>query len=98
MLLFLWLNLVYITFSASDLHLKVKEGERFQLKFDYYVQREIVSGLKYVHRVGRMGIRVAKETFMIGSYGPAAELKSFTTPWEHAPSGKIRYYIWHFTF
>ncbi|CAD5221981.1 unnamed protein product [Bursaphelenchus xylophilus] len=73
----------------SDFTLKIKEGERFQLRFEYYVQREIVSGLRYIHRVSRLGIRVAKETYMIGSYGPAAEIKTFLTPWENAPSGMM---------
>ncbi|KAI6207218.1 hypothetical protein M3Y99_01861100 [Aphelenchoides fujianensis] len=69
--------------------LKVKEGERYKLQFDFHVQREIVCGLKYLHKVSRSIVPVAKEKYMIGSYGPSKEVVSYTTPWENAPSGAL---------
>jgi Rho GDP-dissociation inhibitor len=68
--------------------LKVKEDEKYRIQFQFYVQREIVCGLKYFHRVSRL-VTVAKEQYMIGSYPPSKDLVTFVTPWETAPSGKI---------
>ncbi|VDM62176.1 unnamed protein product [Angiostrongylus costaricensis] len=67
----------------------LKEGCQYRLRFEFYVQREIVTGLKYIHKVSRHGIQVLKETFMVGSYGPKKELQSYTTPIEEAPSGLL---------
>ncbi|VDL71933.1 unnamed protein product [Nippostrongylus brasiliensis] len=68
---------------------KLKEGCQYRLRFDFYVQREIVTGLKYVHKVSRHRVPVLKETFMVGSYAPKKELQSYTTPLEEAPSGML---------
>ena len=67
------------------------------------MQREIVSGLKYVQRVTRMNVpgtvllptvilfhgrfAVDKDEFMVGSYGPKTDVQSYTTPMDEAPSG-----------
>ncbi|KJH43030.1 RHO protein GDP dissociation inhibitor [Dictyocaulus viviparus] len=67
----------------------LKEGCQYRLRFDFYVQREIVTGLKYIHKVSRHGVQVLKETFMVGSYAPRKELQSYTTPVEEAPSGLL---------
>lgn len=67
----------------------LKEGCQYRLRFDFYVQREIVTGLKYIHKVSRHGVQVWKETFMVGSYGPKKELQSYTTPVEEAPAGLL---------
>ena len=34
----------------------LKEGVQFRIKIDFIVQREIVSGLKYVQKTSRMGV------------------------------------------
>ena len=34
----------------------MKEGVQFRIRIDFIVQREIVSGLKYVQKTSRMGI------------------------------------------
>ncbi|XP_005097358.1 rho GDP-dissociation inhibitor 1 [Aplysia californica] len=67
----------------------LKEGCKYQIKIYFYVQREIVSGLRYEHKVYRKGISVDKMKQMMGSYGPKTELQSFTTQTEDAPSGLL---------
>jgi len=67
----------------------LKEGCTYRVKIYFFVQREIVTGLKYVQRSMRKGIQVDKQTNMVGSYGPKMELQSYTTPAETAPSGMI---------
>jgi len=65
----------------------IKEGVSFRIRIDFVVQREIVTGLKYVQRTSRMGVTVDKLTHMVGSYAPKTELQSYTTPSEDAPQG-----------
>ena len=65
----------------------IKEGVQFRIRIDFYVQREIVSGLKYVQKTSRMAVTVDKMTHMVGSYAPKKELQSYTTPVEDAPQG-----------
>lgn len=72
--------------SADSFTLRVKEDEKYRIRFDFHVQREIVCGLKYLHKVTRL-VPVAKEQYMIGSYPPSTQLVSFLTPWETTPSG-----------
>jgi hypothetical protein len=67
----------------------LKEGCHYKVKIYFYVQREIVQGLKYVQQTYKAGIRVDKNTFMVGSYGPKKELQSYTAPQDEAPSGMI---------
>jgi hypothetical protein len=69
--------------------LVLKEGVQYRVKIYFYVQREIVQGMKYVQQTYKTGIKVDKNTFMVGSYGPKKELQSYTTPPEEAPSGMI---------
>ena len=65
----------------------IKEGIQFRIRIDFFVQREIVAGLKYVQKTSRLGVTVDKMTHMVGSYAPKKELQSYTTPWDDAPSG-----------
>jgi len=68
----------------------LKEGCKYQIKVYFYVQRDIVSGLKYQQKVYKAGIKVDSMHQMMGSYGPKKELHSFTTPQEEAPSGMLK--------
>lgn len=70
-------------------HFVLKEGCSYKVKIWFYVQRDIVSGLKYVQKAHKMGIKIDSTTFMVGSYGPKRELQSYTTQAEDAPSGMI---------
>ncbi|XP_050393667.1 rho GDP-dissociation inhibitor 1 [Patella vulgata] len=67
----------------------IKEGCTYRVRIYFYVQREIVTGLKYKQKASRGGIKVDKTNFMVGSYGPKMDLQSFTTPPEEAPSGMV---------
>lgn len=67
----------------------LKEGCKFKIKIDFYVQRDIVNGLKYVQKTYRLGARVDRMTHMIGSQAPKMEVQSSTTPEENAPSGLL---------
>ncbi|KAG8436103.1 hypothetical protein GDO86_007275 [Hymenochirus boettgeri] len=67
----------------------LKEGVEYRAKIHFKVNKEIVSGLKYVQQTYRAGIKVAKATFMVGSYGPRSEEYEFLTPVEEAPTGML---------
>ncbi|ELU09039.1 hypothetical protein CAPTEDRAFT_121631 [Capitella teleta] len=67
----------------------LKEATQYRVKIYFYVQREIVPGLKYTQASYRKGIKVDKTTFMVGSYPPKMELQSYTSPIEETPSGMI---------
>jgi len=73
----------------------IKEGVQYRIRIEFYVQHEIVTGLKYVQKTSRKGIQVDKMTHMVGSYAPKKELQSYTTPIEDAPSGML--YRGHYT-
>lgn len=68
----------------------IKEGIQYKIKIEFYVQREIVHGLKYVQKTSRLGVPVDKMTQMVGSYPPKKEIQSFTLQnFEEAPSGLL---------
>jgi len=67
----------------------IKEGIEYRLKIKFFIQHEVVSGLKYLQVVKRKGIRVDKTEEMIGSYGPAAEAYEKKFLAEEAPSGML---------
>ncbi|XP_066261763.1 rho GDP-dissociation inhibitor 1 [Euwallacea similis] len=67
----------------------IKEGVSYKIRIEFFVQREIVHGLKYVQKTSKMGIPVDKMTHMVGSYAPKTEIQSYTTPSEDAPSGMM---------
>lgn len=67
----------------------IKEGCKYRLKIYFYTQREIVSGLKYIQRSFRKGIKVDKTEIMLGSYPPKKDLQEYMTPVEEAPHGML---------
>lgn len=67
----------------------VKEGIQYRIRIEFFVQREIVTGLKYVQKIYRHGLQVEKMNQMVGSYAPKKEIQSFTTPQEDMPSGML---------
>ncbi|VDM26965.1 unnamed protein product [Toxocara canis] len=73
----------------NDAVFKIKEGAAYRIRFDFFVQREICTGLKYKQKVTRHSIAVDRDTFMVGSYAPKMELQSYTTPLDEAPSGVL---------
>lgn len=75
--------------KLKDEAFTIKEGISYKIRIEFHVQREIVTGLKYVQRTFRKGILVDKMTQMVGSYAPKTEIQSYTTPMEDAPSGLL---------
>jgi len=78
--------------QLSDLQgqsISIKEGSEYRMRVNFQVQREIVSGLKYVQKVYRAGIQMDKDEFMVGSFPPRLEMYSFTTPFDEAPHGMM---------
>ncbi|KAF2356383.1 Rho protein GDP-dissociation inhibitor [Trinorchestia longiramus] len=75
--------------KLKDSPFTIKEGITYRIRIDFQVQREIVTGLKYVQRTSRKGIQVDKMTHMVGSYAPMETMQSYTTPPEDAPSGML---------
>ncbi|XP_043924056.1 rho GDP-dissociation inhibitor 2 isoform X1 [Protopterus annectens] len=67
----------------------LKEGVEYRVKICFKVNRDIVSGLKYIQHTSRKGVKVDKATFMVGSYGPRKEEYEFLTPKEEAPKGTL---------
>lgn len=73
----------------SQTNFVVKEGTPFKIRISFQVQREIVTGLQYVHAVKRMGLKVDTETHMCGSFAPKLDMQEFTTPQQDVPSGML---------
>uniref|UniRef100_UPI00398F4801 rho GDP-dissociation inhibitor 3 isoform X1 n=1 Tax=Pristiophorus japonicus TaxID=55135 RepID=UPI00398F4801 len=67
----------------------LKEGVEYRLKINFKVNREIVSGLKYVHYTCKGRLQASKDTYMVGSYGPRADEYEFVSPIEEAPKGMM---------
>ncbi|CAL8333446.1 unnamed protein product [Lota lota] len=67
----------------------LKEGVEYKIKISFKVNKEIVSGLKYVQLTYRKGVRIDKSDYMVGSYGPRPDEYDFLTPLEEAPKGML---------
>uniref|UniRef100_A0A674I787 Rho GDP dissociation inhibitor gamma n=1 Tax=Terrapene triunguis TaxID=2587831 RepID=A0A674I787_9SAUR len=67
----------------------LKEGVDYRVKISFKVNKEIVCGLKYLHHTYRKGLKVDKDVYMMGSYGPRAEEYEFLTPPDEAPKGML---------
>ncbi|KAG8138033.1 putative LOC417941-like protein [Naja naja] len=67
----------------------LKEGAEYRVKIHFKVNKDIVSGLKYLQNTYRKGVKVDKAVFMVGSYGPRPEEYEFMTPIEEAPKGMV---------
>ncbi|OLN87354.1 Rho GDP-dissociation inhibitor [Colletotrichum chlorophyti] len=78
--------------SLKDKPFKIKEGAKFTMVAKFKVQHEILSGLQYVQVVKRKGIRVSKDSEMLGSYAPNTDKQpTYTKRFqeEDAPSGML---------
>lgn len=51
--------------------------------------KEIITGLKFETHLYKSGIPVDKMKHMMGSYGPKAEVQSFTSAMDEAPKGML---------
>lgn len=71
---------------------RIKENAKFTMVAKFKVQHEILSGLHYVQVVKRKGIRVSKDSEMIGSYAPNTDKSpTYTKKFqeEEAPGGMM---------
>ena len=75
--------------TLKDKPFIIKEGCQYRIKIEFKIQNEVVSGLRYVDAVYRKGVRVERNNFMLGSYGPKAETQVAQTPWQEMPSGML---------
>lgn len=75
--------------TLKDTAIVIKEGSQYHIEIGFKIQHEVVSGLKYLQAVYRKGIRVSKDSFMLGSYGPKSEDQTARTRVEEAPSGML---------
>uniref|UniRef100_A0A7E4ZSC0 Rho GDP-dissociation inhibitor 1 n=1 Tax=Panagrellus redivivus TaxID=6233 RepID=A0A7E4ZSC0_PANRE len=75
--------------APNDFTLTVKEGCNYNIRITYFVQREIVSGLRYTHRIKRLGVPLDREVYMFGSFAPRKEAYEYTSPAEEAPTGML---------
>eukprot|EP00761_Pharyngomonas_kirbyi_P011786 gb/GECH01011812.1/.p1 GENE.gb/GECH01011812.1/~~gb/GECH01011812.1/.p1 ORF type:complete len:196 (+),score=51.18 gb/GECH01011812.1/:1-588(+) len=67
----------------------VKEGISFHYRITFHTQHEICSGLKYSTTFYKKGIRVDKNSYMVGSYPPRKEEYVWESPPETIPSGMM---------
>ncbi|KAM8773254.1 rho GDP-dissociation inhibitor 1-like [Acanthopagrus latus] len=67
----------------------LKEGVEYKIKISFKVNKEIVSGLKYVQQTYRKGVKIDKSDYMVGSYGPRPAEYDFLTTVEEAPKGVL---------
>ncbi|KAF4092683.1 hypothetical protein AMELA_G00023540 [Ameiurus melas] len=67
----------------------LKEGVEYKIKISFKVNKDIVSGLKYVQQTFRKGVKLDKSDYMVGSYGPRPSEYEFLTPLEEAPKGLL---------
>ncbi|XP_047214873.1 rho GDP-dissociation inhibitor 1-like [Girardinichthys multiradiatus] len=66
----------------------LKEGVEYRIKINFKVNKDIVSGLKYMQQTFRKGVKVDKSDYMVGSYGPRPDEEyEFLTTLEEAPKG-----------
>ena len=68
-------------------HYEIAEGSAFKLKIRYYVQHDIVVGLRFVNSVTKLLVKVDEIDDNIGSFAPKAERYEFTSREDEAPSG-----------
>uniref|UniRef100_A0AC35TPB9 RHO protein GDP dissociation inhibitor n=1 Tax=Rhabditophanes sp. KR3021 TaxID=114890 RepID=A0AC35TPB9_9BILA len=73
----------------SDLSIAIQEGTTYRIVFEFYVQREIITGLKYCQKISRHGLPIDKESIMLGSYAPTLKLNTYKTPASEAPKGML---------
>ncbi|CAK7222909.1 rho GDP dissociation inhibitor [Sporothrix bragantina] len=89
--------------TLKDHPFTIKEGSKFTMVATFMVQHEVLSGLRYVQVVKRKGVRVSKDSEMLGSYAPSTDKQPLYTKRfqeEEAPSGMLArgHYVAYSTF
>eukprot|EP01006_Ploeotia_vitrea_P008736 TRINITY_DN20892_c0_g1_i2.p3 TRINITY_DN20892_c0_g1~~TRINITY_DN20892_c0_g1_i2.p3 ORF type:complete len:113 (-),score=69.00 TRINITY_DN20892_c0_g1_i2:48-386(-) len=75
--------------DGKENHYILKEGAAFNMRLKWYVQKDMVTGLKWINCVYKMKVRVDKEEVMLGSFAPRTEAYEHTFAADEAPSGFV---------
>jgi len=75
--------------KIKDQVIVLKEGSNYRIKLEFYVQRDIISGLRFVQSSYKGPIRTDKSVYMLGSRAPKGELQEYLSEKEITPSGMI---------
>lgn len=67
----------------------VKEGAKYRLMLTFNVQREIVSGFRFINKITRKGLPVDKNNNMLGSYAPSKDCHEWRSPEDEFPTGML---------
>lgn len=71
----------------KDQIITLKEGSSYRIKLEFYVQRDIISGLRFVQSTYKGPLRTDKSVYMVGSRAPKGELQEYISEKELTPSG-----------
>jgi len=69
--------------------ISIKEGVNYCFECKFRVQHDIISALKFVNTISRGGIKLDKKSHVMGSYGPEANVKTWKSQVQTAPSGLL---------
>jgi len=75
--------------KLKDHVVTLKEGSSYRIKLEFYVQRDIISGLRFVQSSYKGPIRTDKSVYMLGSRAPKGELQEYLSEKEITPSGMM---------
>lgn len=65
----------------------LREGAQFSVVLGFYVQHDLVTGLRWTSSVYKYGVCVDKVSEMLGSFAPSNRLITHRLPEEEAPAG-----------
>ena len=68
---------------------RLKEGCSYRIKLEFYVQRDIISGLRFMQSSYKGPLRTDKSVYMLGSRAPKGEVQEYVSEKEITPSGTI---------
>uniref|UniRef100_A0A0X3NZF9 Rho GDP-dissociation inhibitor 1 n=1 Tax=Schistocephalus solidus TaxID=70667 RepID=A0A0X3NZF9_SCHSO len=74
--------------KLRDEPIEIPEGSFYNVRVTFYVQREIIAGLRYLQSAHK-GIAKMKDDVMLGSYAPRMEPIVWVSGEEEAPSGNL---------
>ncbi len=74
--------------KLKDQVITLKEGSNYRIKIEFYVQRDIISGLRFIQSSYKGPLRTDKSVYMLGSRAPKGELQEYISEKEQTPSGK----------
>jgi Rho GDP-dissociation inhibitor len=67
----------------------IPEGSNYHIEIQFYVQRDIVTGLKYEQSTYRGPLRLDHSDVMMGSFAPRKEPHNWISETYEAPKGKV---------